>query len=165
MGGHNRQRTTSTPGYWIVVLTLVGGCAAADTVVSPQNCTTIVDNNSTDDQMPLQMPEDLLDLGSGDGVYCNDGDGSQVRWLYSPVTNGDDRTYWIVANPDLVDAPDVEQFFTGLADAELSVELVDTSETADYYLASTDLGAARAAVESSSDTLSIANYQALRMLR
>lgn len=43
--------------------------------------------------------------------------------------------------------------------------LVVTSETADYYLASTDRDTTLAAVESSPNTLSVADYSTLWMTR
>lgn len=144
---------------------LVVGCAAPDTATVGQDCATVASQNN-EDEMPLAMPEDLLDLGNGGGVYCNDGpDGSRIKWLYSPVTSEEHQTFWIVANPDLVTERQVNQFFNDQTEQDLAIELVDTSEDADYYLASTDLQTALTAVQTSTETLSIADYSVLRMTR
>lgn len=162
LAGNRQLRATRTSGYWIIMATLVAGCVAPDTAVAARDCTVILDSGASTHHMPLEMPEDLLDLGNGDGVYCHDGnERALIRWIYSPVTSGDEKTFWIVANPSLVDSRDVEPFFSGLAGTRLSVELIDTTESVDYYLASTDLDTARAAVESSSRRLSVADYRAL----
>lgn len=150
----------------MIAVALVVGCAAPDTATVPQDCGTVANQNNEDPEMPLAMPEDLLDLGNGGGVYCNDGpDASRIKWLYSPVTSEEHQTFWIVANPDLVTQQQVNQFFNDQTENNLSVELVDTSKVADYYLASTDLQTALTAIQTSTKTLSIADYSALRMTR
>lgn len=150
----------------MIVVALVVGCAAPDTVTVAQDCATVASQHNDDAEMQLAMPEGLLDLGNGGGVYCNDGpDGSRIKWLYSPVTSEKHQTFWIVANPDLVTEQQVNQFFNDQTEQDLTIELVNTSEDADYYLASTDLQTALAAVETSTKTLSIADYSALRMTR
>lgn len=150
----------------MVAAALVVGCAAPDTATFAQDCATVANQNNEDAEMPLAMPEDLLDLGNGGGVYCNDGpDGSRIKWLYSPVTSEEHQTFWIVANPELVTEQQVNQFFNDQTENHLTIELLDTSEEADYYLASTDLQTALTAVQTSTKTLSIADYSALRMTR
>lgn len=152
--------------YWTIAATLVVGCAAPDTAVFAQGCATVANQNNDTSEMPLAMPEDLLDLGNGGGVYCNDSpDGSQIQLLYSPVSSEEHQTFWIVANPELVTEQQVDQFFDDQTKHDLTVELIDTSEDADYYLASTDLQAGLTAVQTSTRTLSIADYSALRVTR
>lgn len=145
---------------------LVVGCVAPDTVTVAQDCATVANQNNADSKMPLAMPEGLLDLGNGGGVYCNDGpDGSRIKWLYSPVTSEEHQIFWIVANPALVTEQQVDQFFNDQTENDLTIELVDTSEDADYYLASTDLQTALTAIQTSTKTLSIADYSALQITR